>query len=139
MEHGDALSTLSIEHDPYKNMLFGALNSNSNERMIKKTLTGRKTAPDKVSVLVLSVIIFSTLHTRMKKKRQVTYIYSFNGYNVILHYSLKTIFTGYPAFHFRPNNSKQDINLTDFHYSRPSNEIIMLHILYTLCFFFVLV
>ena len=45
---------------------------------------------------------------------------------IILHYILKTI--GYPTFHFRPSKSKQDINMTDFHYSRPDNEIIILHI-----------
>ena len=64
---------------------------------------------------------------------------SFKGYNAELHYILKTITTGYPAFQFRPSNSEHDINLTDFHYSRPSNEIIMLHILCTRRFFFVLV
>ena len=32
---------------------------------------------------------------------------------------VKTIFIGFPAFHFRPRNSEQDINLSDFHYSRP--------------------
>ena len=42
-------------------------------------------------------------------------------------------------FHFRPSNSEQDINLTDFHYSRPSHKTTMLHILCTRHFFFVLV
>ena len=46
---------------------------------------------------------------------------------------------GYLAFHFRPSNREQDINLNDFHYSRPSNEIIRMHILCTHRFLFVLV
>ena len=77
-------------------------------------------------------------YTRTKKKRRVTYKDIFNRYNVILRYILNTIFIDYPAFHFRPSNSEQDINLTDLHYSRPSNEIIMWHILCTRLFFFVL-
>ena len=52
-------------------------------------------------------------------------------YHILLHYILKTFFIGYPAFLFCPSNSEQDINLTDLHYSRPSNKIIMLHILRT--------
>ena len=75
----------------------------------------------------------------MKKKRRVTYKDSFKEYNVLLHYILKTIFIGYTASHFRPSNSEQDINPTGFHYSRPSNKIIMLHILCTRHFFFILV
>ena len=61
------------------------------------------------------------------------------GYNVILHYILKTIFIGYQAFQFQPSNRRQDISLIDFHYSTPSNKITMLHILCTRRFFFVLV
>ena len=79
------------------------------------------------------------IYTKTKKKRRVTYKDSFKGYHVILHYILKTIFIGLQAFLFRPRNSEQDINLTDFHYSRPSNKISMLHILRTRRFFFVLV
>ena len=78
-----------------------------------------------------------TIYTRKKKKRRVTYKDSFKWYHVILHCILKTIFIGYPAFHFRPSNSAQDINLTIFHYFRPINEISMLHILCTRRFFFV--
>ena len=77
--------------------------------------------------------------SRTKKKRNVTYEDSFKGFYVILHYIIKTICIRYPAFHFRPSNSKQDTNLTDFHCSRPSNKIVMLHILCTRCFFVVLV
>ena len=40
---------------------------------------------------------------RSKKKHWVTYKDSFKGYSVILHYILKTIFIGYPAFFFRPS------------------------------------
>ena len=52
---------------------------------------------------------------------------------------LLRFYIGYPTFHFRPSNSEQDINLTDFHYSRPSNKISMLHISGTRRFFYVLV
>ena len=76
-------------------------------------------------------------YTRTKKKSRVTYKDSFKGYNVILHYILKIIFIGYPAFHFRPSINEQDINLTDFHYSRASDQIIMLHILCIRRLFFV--
>ena len=78
-------------------------------------------------------------YTRTKKKRRVAYKDSFKGYNVLLHYILKTNFIGYSLFYFRPSNSEQDISPTDFHYSRPCNKIIMLHILCTRRFFFVLV
>ena len=44
--------------------------------------------------------------------------------------SFKTIFIGYPAFLFHPSNSEQDINLTDFRYSRPSNEIHVAYFMY---------
>ena len=30
------------------------------------------------------------------------------------------------AFHVRPSNREEDINLTDFHYSRPSNKLSVL-------------
>ena len=38
--------------------------------------------------------------------------------------SFKSIFIDYLAFLFRHSNSEQDINLTGFHYSRSSNEIL---------------
>ena len=88
----------------------------------------------------LTISLKCLLYPRTKKQ---TYKDSFKGYNVILHYILKTIFIhiGYPAFHFRPINSEQDINLTDFHYSlgQATENKNMLHILFTRRFFFFLV
>ena len=76
--------------------------------------------------------------TRTKKKRRITYKDSFQGCNVILHYHI----------HFLSKNSsflnhlvkfQSMFNLTDFHYSRPSNEYYVLHILCIQRFFFALV
>ena len=36
--------------------------------------------------------------------------------------SFKTIFIGYTVFLFRTSNMEEDINLTDYHYSWPSNN-----------------
>ena len=83
--------------------------------------------------------MLGALYTKTKKKRRVNYKNSFKRYNVKLHHIHETISIGYLAFHFRPSNREQDINLNDFHYSRPSNKIIRMHILCTHRFLFVLV
>ena len=44
--------------------------------------------------------------------------------------SFKTIFIGYTAFLFRSSNSEQDTNLTDYHYSWPSNKIYVAYVVY---------
>ena len=74
-------------------------------------------------------MIYQILLGRKRNSIKVTHKYSFKGYNYIKSISFKTILIGNPAFLFRPSNSEQDINLTDFHYSGPSSKIIMLHIL----------
>ena len=44
--------------------------------------------------------------------------------------SFKTTFIGYTAFLFHSSNSEQDINLTDYHYSWPSNKIYVAYSMY---------
>ena len=93
----------------------------------------------RVSVnIILCRILY--IYTRTKKKCRVSFTDSFKVFNVMLHsfflflHNLSSLLNKLTKFHliFSDNyektyHSEQDINLTDIHYSRPSNNIGIKH------------
>ena len=73
-----------------------------------------------------------------KKTLRVTYKDNFKGQNLIVYYYINVLYKISSVWN-QLVKLQSIFNQTDFHYSRPSNKIYMLHILCTRLFFFVLV
>ena len=72
-------------------------------------------------------MIYSILERNRNSRKTTEMVLKDKMYNYII--SLKTIYIGNPVFLFHPSKSEQDVNLTDFHYSRPSNHYVA-HFMY---------